>query len=157
MCECCALVRAWCGVVPLRALTVHSHGRSQRVSLRGVSSVAPFLRRLDQVKAPMGRTRNGQRAWTSFSLQSHRRTTGTGITALSLPDASRPFVVWDAGTRPMEAAPAESPPPLPAPDRRETKGHNALDVSGSRVDDKCNYLKKKEAFLTMIRKQIVNI
>lgn len=79
-----------------------------------------------------------------------------GSHALSLPDASRPFVVWDAGTRPMEAAPAESPPPLPAPDRRETKGHNALDVSGFRVDDKSNYLKEKEAFLTMLRKQIVS-
>lgn len=31
-----------------RALTVHSHARSQRVSLRGVSRALPFLRRTDE-------------------------------------------------------------------------------------------------------------
>lgn len=135
-------VCVWGRLVPVCALTVHSHGRSQRVSLRGVSSVLPFFWRVDQIKAPMGR--DARRCASMDELLSTvSQTDWKRDHTRSLPYTSRPFVVWDAGTRPMEAAPAESPPPSSSsssssssPDRRETKGHNALDVTGSRLDNK---------------------
>lgn len=59
-----------------------------------------------------GRTTTSEHGRASlYSLTDARPEPGSR--ALSLPDASRPFVVWDTGTRPMEAAPAESPPPSP--------------------------------------------
>lgn len=65
------------------------------------------------MKAPMGR--DARRSVSMDDLLSTDSLTHDWSRdhSLSLPDASQPFVVWDAGTRPTEAAPAESPPPSP--------------------------------------------
>lgn len=99
--------------VAVRVLTVHSHARSQRVSLRGVSRALPSFRRRHQMRGVWG--------WRVLLRSAPR----TWIT-LCLPDTSRPFVVWDAGTSRIWSGCVWGSAPLPCTWPPETKGHNAL-------------------------------
>lgn len=106
-------VCVWSGLVPFCALTVHGHGRSQRVSLRGVSTVLPFFWRVDQIEAQMGR--DARRCACMGELLSTVLQTDDGNRdqTRSLPYASRPFGVWDAGTGLQWNLRPPPPPPLP--------------------------------------------